>query len=116
MKGEKMDKSKDKDQDARNIPDGPADGISLDVQGTYTKFHGQGKNRRMVRQTVVPGNIKASVELGVVSIADRAHDIMLTVRIEDMSAVMAGAYEMARRTEAEGSAGDEKGGQIHEAL
>ena len=116
MQGEKMDKSRNKGQDARNIPDGPADGISLDVQSTHTRFRGKGSQRRMAKQVVVPGNIKASVELGVVSISDRVHDIMLTVRIEDMSAVMAGAYEMARRAEAEGSADGEKEDQVHKGL
>ena len=116
MKGDKMYKSKDKSQDAKNIPDGPADGISLDVQSTHTRFRGKGRQRRMVKQIVVPGNIKASVELGIVSIADRAHDILLTVRIEDMAAVMAGAYEMARRAEAEGSADGEKEDQVHKGL
>ena len=116
MKGEKMDKSRNKGQDTRNIPDGPADGISLDVQSTHTRFRGKGNQRRMAKQMVVPGNIKASVELGVVSISDRVHDIMLTVRIEDMSAVMAGAYEMARRAEAEGSADGEKEDQVHKGL
>lgn len=45
MKGEKMDKSRNKGQDTRNIPDGPADGISLDVQSTHTRFRGKGNQR-----------------------------------------------------------------------
>lgn len=107
---------KDKSQDTRNIPEGPADGVSLDVQSTHTRFRGKGKQRRMAKQMVVPGNIKASLELGVVSISDRVHDIMLTVRIEDMSAVMAGAYEMARKAEAERGADGEKEDQVHKGL
>ncbi len=106
---------KRKGQGAENIPYGPADGISLDVQGTYTRFEGRGRNRRMLYQDVVPSNIKASVEMGVVSISDRGHDMMLTVRLEDMAMVMTAAYESVRKAEMEGKADDEKKNPVHEA-
>ena len=85
-----------------DIKDGPADGVSMETQGTYTKFAGLNKNRRIVKQNVCPVGIKASIELGVVSISDRAHDVMLTVTMEDMTRIMAAAYERAASKDKEG--------------
>lgn len=81
--------------------DAPQDAVVLDVECVRTRFTGTGTRRKIKKQVKVPGNIKASVTLGVVSITDRATDTMVTVRIEDMAAIMAAAYEMSRREEAE---------------
>lgn len=85
---------------ADNPLDAPQDAVSLDVECMRTRFTGKGRKRRIKDQKKVPGNIKASVRLGVVSITDRYNDTMATVRIEDMAAVMAAAYEMAKGEEA----------------
>lgn len=87
---------------ADNPLDAPQDAVSLDVECMRTRFTGKGRKRRIKDQKKVPGNIKASVSLGVVSITDRFNDTMVTVRIEDMAAVMAAAYEMAKREEGDG--------------
>lgn len=83
----------------RGADGGPADAVSLDVQATNTKFRGAGQRRRMTKQRTVAANIKASVEIGVVSISDRNNDVMLTVRLEDMTAVLAAAYAAAKEVE-----------------
>ncbi len=84
---------------ADNPLDAPQDAVSMDVECVRTKFTGTGSRRQIRKQVKVPGNIKASVTLGIVSITDRASDTMVTVRIEDMAAMMAAAYEMARKEE-----------------
>lgn len=86
---------------ADNPLDAPQDAVSLDVECMRTRFAGTGSRRRIKKKVKVPANIKASVTLGVVSITDRSSDTMVTVRIEDMAAIMAAAYEMSRREEAE---------------
>lgn len=83
----------------KEIAEAPKDAVSLDVQATNTRFIGAGQRRRIVKQLVVNANIKASVELGIVSISDRDNDVMLTVRIEDMTAILAAVYGKAKEEE-----------------
>jgi hypothetical protein len=85
-----------------DIKEGPLDGVSLETQGTYTKFERIESNRIIKNMNLCPVGIKASFELGVVSISDREHDIMLTVSMEDMTEIMAAAYEHAAFREKEG--------------
>ena len=61
-----------------NPLDAPQDAVSLDVECMRTRFTGKGRKRRIKDQKKVPGNIKASVRLGVVSITDRYNDTMAT--------------------------------------
>lgn len=90
---------KEKGMGSGNGADGPDDGVSLDVRAMHTRFRGTGQTRRIVRQLEVKGNIKASVEMGIVSISDRTHGTMVTVGIENMALVMASAYRQAREVE-----------------
>lgn len=82
-----------------NPQDGPLDGISLNCDAVHTKFRGEGSRRRIVKQSHTDANIKASVEAGVVSISDRQRDIMLTVNLQDMTAVLMEAFNAAKEVE-----------------
>lgn len=81
--------------------EGPLDGVGLIANGIHTKFGGRGDKRRIVKQNNTEVSIKASVELGVVSISDRSRDIMLSVSIHDMAAVMVEAFAAAKEVQGE---------------
>ena len=93
--------------------DGPGDAISLDVEAMNTKFRGHGKRRRIANQQKVQGNIKASIELGVLSISDRNNEVMLTVCLEDVTTVLAALYAAA--LEEDGKCNNQKELEILEA-
>ncbi len=83
----------------KNPADGPLDGVGLNCNAVHTKFGGKGSKRRIVKQSNTNANIKASVETGVVSISDRQRNIMLTVSIQDMTMVLAAAFDAAKEVE-----------------
>lgn len=79
--------------------DRPEDWVQMDVTAEHTRFIGSGKNRKIKKQTTVPANIKASVDNNIIAISDRAHDIMIAVSLDDMTAIMAGVYDYHRKVE-----------------
>ena len=85
--------------------DRPEDWVQMDVTAEHTRFIGSGKNRKIKKQTTVPANIKASVDNNIIAISDRAHDIMIAVSLDDMTAIMAGVYDYHRKIE-EGKNGE----------
>ncbi len=76
--------------------EGPLDGAGAEVLVARTTFCEDSEGKPIMRQKTMDGRIKASYELGVVSISVPEEGIMLTARIDEMMQVMfasAGAYK-----------------------
>lgn len=74
---------------------GPADGASLDAVGTFTRFVQPNGNR--FKQQVCKCKIMASVSHGTCSISMKdSKGIMITVRLDELYAVIAKAVAMSK--------------------
>ena len=82
---------------------GPMDGVECEVRGILTKFIEQKKRGKMV-QSQHNCKIMASVETGTVSISmRRERGLMMTVRLDEMVALVAAALEAGKETAEETS-------------
>lgn len=67
---------------------GPMDGVECRTDGVRTIFLGKGNLRKISRQEKTKVDIKASCSVGVVSISDPKRNIMYTLSISEMAAIL----------------------------
>lgn len=81
---------------------GPLDGVNLDAKGVVTTFDRYGsKNASIKKQRLYDVHIKASYDLGTVSITIPKKSKMVTVRIDEMLAVMKSASDASNEVRKE---------------
>lgn len=72
----------------RDPKEGPLDGVSLNAYCAVTDFQNQGNTVRIKKQKVLPCSIKASYEIGTVSISVRDRRMMVAVRLDELMEVL----------------------------
>ena len=77
----------------RDPKEGPLDGVSLNAYCAVTDFQNQGNTVRIKKQKVLPCSIKASYEIGTVSISVRDRRLMVAVRLDELMEVLKEASE-----------------------
>lgn len=82
----------------RDPKEGPLDGVSLNAYCAVTDFQSQGNKVRIKKQKVLPCSIKASYEIGTVSISVRDRRMMVAVRLDELMEVLKEASLAAMET------------------
>jgi hypothetical protein len=72
----------------RDPKEGPLDGVSLNAYCAVTDFQNQGNTVKIKKQKVLPCSIKASYEIGTVSISVRDRRLMVAVRLDELMEVL----------------------------
>lgn len=75
--------------------EGPLDGVSLKANCVVTDFQNQGRAVKIKKQKVLPCSIKASYEIGTVSISVRDRKFMVAVRLDEMMEILREAAQAA---------------------
>ena len=78
--------------------DGPSDGVMLKTECIRTDFidNPEGEGAMFQQREKSEASITASVEMGILSIRDRASNTMLTVSFQDALEIMSAALEAAK--------------------
>lgn len=88
-----------KEFEIRRVTDpaeGPLDGVECTIEAVRTTFAGMGRFKSIRRQDKTQVSVKASCQLGIISISDQEKNQMLTLSISELAVILNEALRAAR--------------------
>ena len=79
---------------------GSPDGVIAEVKAAVTQFSINGSEQRVEHQSMLPCAVKCAYSEGIISFLVRDADIMLSVRLDEVIAVLQNAANAAREAAA----------------